>query len=158
MTLFTFNRKVWKIKPLTAISDYGTLDKDGRMGLYYTMSATPNAKGLFLHVELETISVRHIDGSTVAEWQLEQLAGRFMQKFLRSLLSVRSLIGEMMWNGFNTQGRSCCTEPLQVSCANKSLRATSWWICVFMRVPRVRGIMARVFERTKINSRIFLKK
>ena len=85
-TLFTFDRKVWKIKYLTAINDYGTPDKDGRMGLYYTMSAKPNSRGLFLCIEPETISVRHIHGLTVAEWQLEQLAARFMQKIPASVV------------------------------------------------------------------------
>ena len=80
VTLFTFNRKVWKVKPLDAVNNYGTPDKDNRMGLYYTMSQTPNAMGLFLHVEPDTISVRHIDGKIVAVWNLDELAARFMQK------------------------------------------------------------------------------
>jgi hypothetical protein len=41
ITLFTFNRKVWKMKPLEAIKKYGTPDEDGRLGLYFTMSRTP---------------------------------------------------------------------------------------------------------------------
>src|SRR3972149_196543 len=79
ITLFTFNRKVWKMKPLEAIRKYGTPDQDGRMGLYFTMSRTPNSTGLFLYIEAETISVRHKPSDElIAEWQLATLAERFM--------------------------------------------------------------------------------
>ncbi len=80
ITLFTFNRKAWKMKPLDAVKTYGSLDKNGRLGLYYTMSPTPNGAGLFLHVESETISVRHISGQILAEWKMEDLTKRFLQK------------------------------------------------------------------------------
>ncbi|MBI5236734.1 MAG: hypothetical protein HY886_10875 [Deltaproteobacteria bacterium] len=80
ITLFTFNRKVWKMKPLDAIKKYGTPDENGRLGLYFTMSCAPNSAGLFLHIEAETISVRHISGQIVAEWQLQILAERFINK------------------------------------------------------------------------------
>jgi hypothetical protein len=80
ITLFTFNRKAWKMNPLSAIKKYGTKDKDGRLGMYFTMSRTPNSVGLFLNVDQTTISVRHVSGEVIAEWQLETLAERFMQK------------------------------------------------------------------------------
>ena len=80
ITLFTFNRKVWRIKPLEAIKKHGTPDKDGRLGLYFTMSPTPNGAGLFLHIEKDKISVRHISGTIIAEWELSSLADRFVQK------------------------------------------------------------------------------
>jgi len=80
ITLFTFNRKAWKMKPLSAIKKYGTKDKDERLGMYFTMSRTPNSVGLFLNVDQTTISVRHVSGELIAEWQLETLAERFMQK------------------------------------------------------------------------------
>ena len=67
LTLFTFNRKVWKMKPLEAIRQYGTPDANGRLGLYFTMSRAPNSAGLFLQVEAETVSVRHISGQVLAE-------------------------------------------------------------------------------------------
>jgi hypothetical protein len=53
ITLFTFNRKAWKMKPLEAIRKYGTPDINGRMGLYFTMSPKPTGTGLFLHTENE---------------------------------------------------------------------------------------------------------
>ena len=80
ITLFTFNRKVWKMNPLQAIRKYGTLDAQGRLGLYFTMSRTPNSAGLFLFVEEQRISIRHISGEVLAEWQLSALAERFQKK------------------------------------------------------------------------------
>jgi hypothetical protein len=80
VTLFTFNRNVWKINPLQAVRKYGTRDINGRTGLYFTMSPTPTSTGLFLHIEPEAISVRHISGEVIAEWSLEVLAGQFMKK------------------------------------------------------------------------------
>lgn len=80
ITLFTFNRKAWKMNPLEAIKKYGTRDDNGRLGMYFTMARTPNSVELFLFVDETTISVRHVSGEIVAEWQLKQLAEQFMQK------------------------------------------------------------------------------
>jgi len=80
ITLFTFNRKAWKMPPLKAVKEYGSLDKDGRQGLYYTMSLKPNSAGLFLNVQDTEISVQHISGQVIATWQLETVAQRFLQK------------------------------------------------------------------------------
>lgn len=80
ITLFTFNNKVWQMPPLEAVRKYGSKDKNGRIGLYYTMMLKPNSAGLFLEVLDEEISVRHISGQVVATWNLKQLAKRFIQK------------------------------------------------------------------------------
>jgi len=80
ITLFTFNNKVWQMPPLDAVKKYGSVDKNGRVGLYYTMSLKPNSAGLFLDVQKTEISVRHISGEIVATWQLQTLAERFEQK------------------------------------------------------------------------------
>jgi hypothetical protein len=93
ITLFTFNNKVWKMSPLEAVKKYGSLDKDGRLGLYYTMSLKPNSAGLFLDVQKTEISVRHISGEIVATWQLQNLADRFMQK-IPALLFVSTFTEE----------------------------------------------------------------
>ncbi len=90
ITLFTFNRNVWKINPLQAVRKYGTEDMNGRLGLYFTMSPTPTGTGLFLHTEQETISVRHISGEVIAEWSLEALAQQFMKK-MPALVLVSAL-------------------------------------------------------------------
>jgi len=93
ITLFTFNNNVWKMPPLEAVRKYGSLDKDGRQGLYYTMSLKPNSAGLFLAVQKAEISVRHISGEIIATWQLQALADRFMQK-LPALLFVSTFTEE----------------------------------------------------------------
>ena len=68
ITLFTFNRNVWRMNPLQAVRKYGTRDVNGRLGMYFTMSPTPNSTGLLLHTEQEAVSVRHISGDVIAEW------------------------------------------------------------------------------------------
>lgn len=80
ITLFTFNRKAWQIPPLEAIRKYGSYDKNGRLGIYYTMTLTPNSAGLFLVVNNKEISVQHTSGEIIATWQLSNLAERFTQK------------------------------------------------------------------------------
>ncbi len=93
ITLFTFNRKAWITPPLEAIKAHGSFDKDGRKGLYYTMSLTPNSAGLFIEVEEKTISVRHISGKVIATWQLHIIADRFIQK-MPSLIFVSAFTEE----------------------------------------------------------------
>jgi len=103
ITLFTFNRKVWKMKPLEAIKKYGTPDQSGRLGLYFTMSRTPNSTGLFLHIESETISVRHITGAIIAEWQLQTLTERFIEKIPALILvsAFSEMRGDDEWFRFD---------------------------------------------------------
>lgn len=93
ITLFTFNNKVWRMPLLEAVKKYGSLDKDGRQGLYYTMSLKPNSAGLFLSIQEKEISVRHISGEIIATWQLQTLADRFMQK-MPALLFVSAFTEE----------------------------------------------------------------
>ncbi|MDR2193308.1 MAG: MvaI/BcnI family restriction endonuclease [Treponema sp.] len=93
ITLFTFNNKAWIMPPLEAVKKYGSLDKDGRQGLYYTMSRTPNSAGLFLYVTDAAISVRHISGAVVAEWRMAALSERFKQK-LPKLIVVSAFTEE----------------------------------------------------------------
>lgn len=80
ITLFTFNRRVWKTKPLDAIRKYGSLDENARLGMYYTMSKNPNSKGLYLQIKDDIVSVQHISGEVIAEWQIEALVERFIKK------------------------------------------------------------------------------
>jgi len=87
ITLFTFNRKVWQMPPLEAVKKYGSLDRNGRKGLYYTMSLKPNNAGLFLYVDDKDISVRHISGEIIAIWSLKNLAETFIKK-IPSLILV----------------------------------------------------------------------
>lgn len=102
ITLFTFNRKAWKMKPLEAIRKYGTPDINGRMGLYFTMSPKPTGTGLFLHAEEEYISVRHISGEIIAEWLLESLARQFIKKMPGLVLvsALSEMRGDIEWFNF----------------------------------------------------------
>lgn len=113
ITLFTFNRKAWKMKPLDAVRKYGTPDQNGRLGLYFTMSRTPNSMGLFLHVERDRISVRHISGEIIAEWQLDALAERFIQKLPGLVLvsAFSKMRGDIEWFKFERAQLLTGTSP-----------------------------------------------
>ncbi len=80
ITLFTFNRNAWVMPPLDAVRKYGTHDKNGRLGLYFTMSLKPNSSGLFLRVEDEQIFIQHVSGEIVVRWRSEDLADQFERK------------------------------------------------------------------------------
>lgn len=80
ITLFTFNNKVWQINPIEAVRKYGSYDRNGRRGLYYTMSLKPNSAGLFLEIGNKEIGISHISGEKIALWKLEKLEERFEQK------------------------------------------------------------------------------
>ena len=99
ITLFTFNRKAWKMDPLKAIKKYGTRNDNGRLGMYFTMSRTPNSVGLFLHIDQSSISVRHISGEVITEWQLEILAERFAKKIPGLILvsAFSEMRGDVEW-------------------------------------------------------------
>lgn len=99
ITLFTFNRKAWKMKPLEAVRTYGTPDRNGRLGLYFTMSLTPNSTGLFLHLDPNAVSVRHISGRVIAEWQLEDLEKQFKKKVPALILvsAFSEMRGDREW-------------------------------------------------------------
>ena len=90
-TLFTFNNKAWKMPQLDAIKKYGSKDKNGRLGLYYTMSTKPNNAGLFLHVDDKAISVRSIDGNIITLWPLVAIERRFDAK-IKSVLLVKAKV------------------------------------------------------------------
>lgn len=93
ITLFTFNNKAWVMPPLDAIKKYGSYDQNGRLGMYYTMSLTPNSAGLFLTVDKEKITVQHTSGEIITTWRLDNLAERFLQK-IPALLFVSALTEE----------------------------------------------------------------
>ena len=81
VTLFTADRGAWRMDPLAAVRRYGTRDRRGRRSLYATLRREPNPAGLFLHLDAETVSARHISGEVLAEWRLDELTRRFAQKF-----------------------------------------------------------------------------
>ena len=90
ITLFTFNRGVWRIKQKDLINKYGYIDAQGRQALYATVSANVhNAQGFFLAIDND----KHLvllknakEDETIAEWSTYVIACKFMTKLDRLLL------------------------------------------------------------------------
>lgn len=90
ITLFTFNRGVWRMKQKDLINKYGYIDAQGRQALYATVSANVhNAQGFFLAIDND----KHLvllknakEDETIAEWSTYVIAGKFMTKLDRLLL------------------------------------------------------------------------
>ena len=80
VTMFTFNRGVWKIKTRELIERYGYIDTNGRPSLYCTANSNPNNQGLFVKVEQDAVRLYHVDRTLVAEWSGERLIDRFRNK------------------------------------------------------------------------------
>ena len=80
VTMFTFNRGVWKIKTRELIERYGYIDTNQRPSLYCTANSNPNNQGLFLTVEQDAVRLYHVDRTLVAEWSGERLIDRFRNK------------------------------------------------------------------------------
>jgi hypothetical protein len=80
ITLFTFNRGQWVMNQLEAVRKYGIKDQYERLGLYFTMSFRQNSAGLFLHVDEDYVSIKHIDGSTLVRWKFVDLEKQFKKK------------------------------------------------------------------------------
>ncbi len=87
VTLFTFNKKAWKIDPFLAIEKYGSYDQNGRKGMYYTITKEPNSAGLFLSCNDKTTQVQHISGEIILQWITDSVVARFSQK-IKSLILV----------------------------------------------------------------------
>lgn len=89
ITLFTFNRGVWRINQSNLISQYGYTDKSGRNALYITVNSKPNRQGFYLNVNKAKgiIELKNLDNqNTIAEWSSYVIAGKFMTKLDRLIL------------------------------------------------------------------------
>ncbi|TAL61141.1 MAG: hypothetical protein EPN85_05655 [Bacteroidetes bacterium] len=91
ITLFTFNKAVWKINQKEIINKYGYKDDQGRQALYNIVSnKTPNSQGFYL----ESDQKRHLiilknkkeKNKSFSEWSTYVIAGKFMSKMDRLLL------------------------------------------------------------------------
>lgn len=80
VTMFTFNRGVWKIRQRELIERYGYVDTNGRPSLYCTVDSKPNNQGLYLKVEEDTVRLYHVDNTRIAEWLGEVVIDRFSSK------------------------------------------------------------------------------
>ena len=90
ITLFTFNRAVWKINQKEIIKNYGYIDEQGRQALYNMVNTKePNNQGFYLQID----STRNLillrnknEEENIAEWSTYVIAGKFMSKLDRLLL------------------------------------------------------------------------
>ena len=90
ITLFTFNRAVWKFKNKDLVERWGYFDEiRDRRALYTTVSATgTNALGLQLSVSEDGnhLSMTHMPSETLlATWDMYYIVGKFVTKFERML-------------------------------------------------------------------------
>ena len=86
VTLFTFNKKAWKMDPLMAIEKYGSYDKNNRKGMYYTITQKPNSAELLLTCNDDTIQVQHTSGEIILQWLMDSVAEKFSQKMKNVIL------------------------------------------------------------------------
>jgi len=90
ITLFTFNKAVWKVKQKDIINKYGYKDEQDRQALYNIVNKkTPNTQGFYLISD----PARHLiilrnknEKKNIAEWSTYVIAGKFMTKLDRLLL------------------------------------------------------------------------
>ena len=80
VTMFTFNRGVWKIRQRELIERYGYVDTNDRPSLYCTVNCNPNRQGLYLKIEEDTVRLYHVDNTLVAEWLGDVLINTFRGK------------------------------------------------------------------------------
>ena len=80
VTMFTFNRAVWKIRQKDLIEKYGYIDTNKRKALYCTSNTKPNNQGLYLEVEEDNLILNHVDGTLIAEWKINNLIKAFKEK------------------------------------------------------------------------------
>ena len=80
VTLFTFNRGVWKLRQKDVIQRYGYVDTRDRPSLYCTVTSVPNPQGLFLAADDQGLVLRHTDGSVIATWPANRLLEAFKDK------------------------------------------------------------------------------
>ncbi len=86
MTMFTFNKSVWKIEQKELIKQYGYMDKKGQLALRSTIKNKPNNRGFFVKVEQDAVRLYHKDGLRLVEWQLEDLIEDLKKKLSNVLL------------------------------------------------------------------------
>ena len=90
ISLFTFNRSVWRIPPVQVIKEFGYVDTNGRQALKSTVSAlSSNTQGLVLTLtngpEMSVSVLHESSGQVLATWSIYHLVGKFVTKFERLL-------------------------------------------------------------------------
>ena len=92
ITLFTFNKGVWQLKPKDLLQRYGYPDKKGRIALKNTVFYGKTiSQGISLDVDDTKNTIHLIDtatGDVLATWDVYVIVGKFMVKFSRLLLII----------------------------------------------------------------------
>jgi len=81
ITLFTRDRKAWKVRQSDAIRDFGSIDDDGRQNLYCTLFANARGNRFKMKVTTDGVFVEHRTGTVLCEWKYDDLAACFTKKF-----------------------------------------------------------------------------
>jgi len=87
VTMFTFNRGVWKLPQSSVIKKYGYRDRGGRKALKCTVTVRPNPQGLKLATTKNALQLRDSKNNIIASWASDALMQYFTQK-LPSLILV----------------------------------------------------------------------
>lgn len=87
VTMFTFNRGVWKLPQSSIIKRYGYRDKTRRKALKCTVTVRTNPQGLRLTTTKQALQLRDRNGKIIASWNADALMEYFAQK-LPSLILV----------------------------------------------------------------------
>lgn len=87
VTMFTFNRGVWKLPQSSVIKKYGYKDRSGRKALKCTVTVRPNPQGLKLATTKNALQLRDSKNRIIASWGSDALMQYFTQK-LPSLILV----------------------------------------------------------------------
>lgn len=92
ITLFTFNRAVWRIKQKELIEKYGYVDDQGRQALYNIVKKEPaNSQGFYLVSDTSRnliVLKNQNDNEILAEWSVYVIVGKFMTKLDRLLFII----------------------------------------------------------------------
>lgn len=88
ITLFTLDKKAWKIKQKDLILKYGYIDCKGRRSLYCTVSNNPNPQGFYTTVKGDKFCLLHTTGKLIAEWKIEDLVASLSKKIPNLILVI----------------------------------------------------------------------
>lgn len=88
VTLFTFNKAVWKIPQKDLIENYGYVDTTGRKALYCTVNTKPNPQNLYLKIVGSKLGLYHSSGILIAEWKIVDLINTFQKKMPALVLVI----------------------------------------------------------------------
>ncbi len=114
VTLFTFNRAVWRKSQKEVIEEYGYIDQKGRKALKSTIFfKKANSLGLYLEVD-EQKNIIQLKASTeelLAEWDVYVIVGVFSSKLSRLLFVLAERRKVQKQEEFHFNEAYLLTEP-----------------------------------------------